>query len=199
MRTTPTRARRLVTAVAGAALVTGCGGAAQPSPAEVSRTTASPAPFNQQNVRAELEAAAAAAGAPAGLTQLGSGASPGPGATGKERKLNALTARLSPCTVSWSHKPVDASSSTSGPDRSRQQLDAVLSDLVAHGWKKAGSAEEKSLGDDGTYFLATYKKRGWTLHARHTTLATWSRSTALATEDVCFDRLTDDEAALLKN
>ncbi|MFC5216694.1 hypothetical protein [Streptomyces coerulescens] len=49
MRTTPTRARRLVTAVAGAALVTGCGGAAHPSPAEVSRTTASPAPFNQQN------------------------------------------------------------------------------------------------------------------------------------------------------
>lgn len=70
---------------------------------------------------------------------------------------------------------------------------------MARGWKKSGAAEEVPVGDSGTYFMATYKKRGWTLNARHSTLPTWSYSTAMATEDACFGRLTDEETALLED
>ncbi|WAZ19234.1 hypothetical protein STRCI_000269 [Streptomyces cinnabarinus] len=188
MRTTVARARLLVTA-AGLALVVGCGGAEPSTPA-----AASPAPFDQRAVRADLEAAVAVAGLPEGRTKVEAGESPGPGATNKERKLAALTARLSPCTVSWFHHQTGASDQ----DRMRGNLDVALSDLVARGWKKTGADDEVPLGDDGTHFMATYKKRGWTLHARHSTLATWSDSSAVATEDTCFDRLTDEETALLE-
>ncbi|MFE6176222.1 hypothetical protein [Streptomyces sp. NPDC056464] len=135
-----------MTAVAGAALVTGCGGAALSAPAEVSSTTASPTPGGRQDVRADLEAAAEAAGVPTGLADLGSGASPRPGGTEKDRKLAALTARLSPWVVSWSHDGADSSSSSSGPDQSRQPLPVVLSELVARGWKMSGAAKEVPVG-----------------------------------------------------
>ncbi|MFJ2006832.1 hypothetical protein [Streptomyces chartreusis] len=199
MRTTRTGARWLVTAVAGAALSAGCGSTAPSTPTAGSSTTASPAPFGQQDVQADLEAAAAAAGAPEGLTELGSDPAPEPGETEKERKLAALIARLSPCTVSWTHDRPDSASSASKSDPSRKQLDALLSNLAARGWKKSGAAKEVPVGDHGTYFTATYKKQGWTLYARHNTLSTWSQSTATVTEDACFDRLTDEEAALLED
>ncbi|MFF4053235.1 hypothetical protein ACFYZ5_42100 [Streptomyces chartreusis] len=199
MRTTRTKARWLVTAVAGAALGAGCGSTAPSTPTAVSSTTASPAPFGRQNVQADLEAAAAAAGAPEGLTELGSDPAPEPGETEKERKLAALIALLSPCTVSWTHDGADSASSASKSDPSRKQLDALLSNLAARGWKKSGAAKEVPVGDHGTYFTATYKKQGWTLYARHNTLSTWSQSTATVTEDACFDRLTDEEAALLED
>ncbi|MFE7445931.1 hypothetical protein ACFU7X_36415 [Streptomyces chartreusis] len=205
MRTTRTKARWLVTAVAGAALSAGCGSTAPSAPTApstptaASSTTASPAPFGQQDVQADLEAAAAAAGAPEGLTELGSDPSPEPGETEKERKLAALIARLSPCTVSWKHDGADATSSGSKPAPSRKQLDVLLSNLAARGWKKSGAAKEVPVGDHGTYFTATYKKQGWTLYARHNTLSAWSQSTATVTEDSCFDRLTDEEAALLED
>ncbi|MGW4754994.1 hypothetical protein [Streptomyces chartreusis] len=197
MRTTRTRARWLVTAVAGAALSAGCGSTAPSTSAAVSSATASPAPFGRQDVQADLEVAAVAAGIPEGLTELGSVPSPEPGETEKERKLAELIARLSPCTVSWRHDGADATSSASKPDPSRKQLDVVLSNLAARGWKKSGAAKEVPVGDHGTYFMATYKKQGWTLNARHSTLSAWNQSTAMVTEDACFDRLTDEEAALL--
>ncbi|MEV8431299.1 hypothetical protein PGH47_00945 [Streptomyces sp. HUAS 31] len=205
MRTTRTKARWLATAVAGAALSAGCGSTAPSTPAAVSSATASPPPFGQQEVQAELEAAAVAAGIPEGLTELGSGPSPESGETEKERKLAALMARLSPCTVSWTHDGADAASSESeyeaesDPDQSRQQLDVLLSNLGTRGWKKSGAAKEMPVGDLGTYFMATYKKQGWTLNARHNTLSTWNQSTVMVTEDACFGRLTDEEAALLED
>ncbi|MFJ4369086.1 hypothetical protein ACIP4S_33865 [Streptomyces chartreusis] len=199
MRTTRTKAGWLVTAVAGAALSAGCGGTASSSPTAASSATASPAPFGQQDVQADLEAAAAAAGVPEGLTELGSDPSPESGEAEKERKLAALIARLSPCTVSWTHDRADSASSTSKPDPSRKQLDLFLSNLAAHGWRKSGTAKEVPVGDRGTYFMATYRKQGWTLNARHSTLSTWNQSTATVTEDACFDRLTDEEAALLQD
>lgn len=131
MRTARTKARWLVTAVAGATLSAGCGSTASSTPTAVSSATASPAPFRRQDVQAELEAAAVAAGIP--------------------------------------------------------------------DWKKSGAAKEVPVGDRGTYFMATYKKQGWTLYARHSTLSTWNQSTATVTEDACFDRLTDEEAALLEH
>ncbi|MGW6795346.1 hypothetical protein [Streptomyces chartreusis] len=199
MHTTRTKAGWLVIAVAGAALSAGCGGTASSTPTAASSATASPAPFGQRDVQADLEAAAAAAGVPEGLTELGSDPSPEPGETEKERKLAALIARLSPCTVSWTHDRADSASSTSKPDPSRKQLDLVLSNLAAHDWRKSGTAKEVPVGDRGTYFMATYKKQGWTLNARHSTLSTWNQSTATVTEDACFDRLTDEEAALLED
>ncbi|QKZ24062.1 hypothetical protein [Streptomyces chartreusis] len=199
MRTTRTKASWLVTAVAGAALSAGCGGTASSTPTAASSATASPAPFGQRDVQADLEAAAAAAGVPEGLTELGSDPSPEPGETEKERKLAALIARLSPCTVSWTHDRADSASSASKPDPSRKQLELVLSNLAARGWKKSGAAKEVPVGDHGKYFMATYKKQGWTLYARHNTLSPWSQSSATVTEDACFDRLTDEEAALLED
>ncbi|MGI5405500.1 hypothetical protein ACQEV9_01795 [Streptomyces chartreusis] len=199
MRTTRTKARWLVTAVAGAALSAGCGGTASSTPTAVPSATASPAPFGQQDVQADLEAAAVAAGIPEGLTELGSDPSPEPGETEKERKLAALIARLSPCTVSWTHDRADSASSASKLDPSRKQLELVLSNLAARGWKQSGAAEEVPVGDRGKYFMATYKKQGWTLYARHNTLSTWSQSSATVTEDACFDRLTDEETALLED
>ncbi|MFC8247335.1 hypothetical protein [Streptomyces chartreusis] len=205
MRTTGTKARWLVAAVVGAALSSGCGSTAPSTPAAVSSDTASPAPFGRQDVQADLEAAAVTAGIPEGLTELGSDPSPEPGEAEKEGKLAALIARLSPCTVTWTHDGADAASpeskseSESDPDQPRQQLDALLSNLAARGWKKSGAAKEVPVGDRGTYFMATYKKQGWTLNARHSTLSTWNQSTAMVTEDACFDRLTDEEAALLED
>ncbi|MFF8352779.1 hypothetical protein ACF063_04945 [Streptomyces chartreusis] len=199
MRTTRTKASWLVTAVAGAALSAGCGGTVSSTPTAASSATASPGPFGQRDVQADLEAAAAAAGAPEGLTELGPDPSPGPGETEKERKLAALIARLSPCTVSWTHDRADSASSESKPDPSRKRLELVLSNLAARGWKKSGAAKEVPVGDHGTYFTATYKKQGWTLYARHNTLSTWSQSSATVTEDACFDRLTDEETALLED
>ncbi|MGW4167533.1 hypothetical protein ACWEGX_11430 [Streptomyces chartreusis] len=199
MRTTRTKARWLVTAAAGAALSAGCGSTAPSTPAAVSSATASSAPFGQQEMQAELEAAALAAGIPEGLTELGSDPAPESGETEKERKLAALIARLSPCTVSWTHDGADTASpeSESESDPSRQQLDTLLSNLATRGWKKSGAAKEMPVGDHGTYFMATYRKQGWTLYARHNTLSTWNQSTAMATEDACFGRLTDEEATLL--
>ncbi|WP_327719474.1 hypothetical protein OG381_31865 [Streptomyces sp. NBC_00490] len=56
---------------------------------------------------------------------------------------------------------------------------------------------EAPLTENGTYFMAGYKKQGWTLHARHSSLRTWSWSTVMVTEDVCFGRVTEEEQALL--
>ncbi|WP_328876293.1 hypothetical protein OHT76_43025 [Streptomyces sp. NBC_00287] len=197
MRTTVARARRLVTAVVGAVLVAGCGSGKPSAQTEASPASASTAPFGQQRVRADLEAAAAAARLPEGLTELGGGESPTQGSTQKERKRATLTARLSPCMVHWSHGPADASPGKSDPAQMRRQLDLVLADLVASGWAKGDTDDEVPLGNDGTSFMATYKKRGWTLHARHYALSAWRHSTAMATKDACFAQVTDEEAALL--
>ncbi|SEB65295.1 hypothetical protein [Streptomyces sp. PAN_FS17] len=67
------------------------------------------------------------------------------------------------------------SESESNPGQPRQQLDILLSNLAARGWKKSGAVKEVPVGDRGTYFMATYKKQGWTLNARHSTLSAWNQ------------------------
>lgn len=188
MSTTSTWAGRATAAVAAAALVAGCGGGGAPSAASSSIPSPS-ASFGREAVRADLEAAVVAAGLPQGRTEAGypgAGRSAGPTATEKERKVAALAARLSPCVVSWS----DANAP-------RRTLDDVLSGLGKRDWERAGPAEEKKVGGGGTYFLAMYKKRGWTLHARHSALRSWSQTTVMVTEDTCFDRVTDEELAMI--
>jgi hypothetical protein len=199
-RTTVTKARWTAGAVAGAVLAVGCGGGGVASSSPPA-ATASPS-FGQQAVRGDLDAAIADAGLPAGRTAAGvsspDGRSAGPGTTEKERKLLALGARLSPCTVSWtSAGPSDSPAEAADPAETRHRLDVVLTGLAARGWKRTGPSEEVPAGEGGTYFTAVYKKRGWTLHARHNSLGTWSQSAATVTQDACFARLTDEERALM--
>ncbi|MGW7205434.1 hypothetical protein [Streptomyces sp. NPDC054837] len=203
MRTTGIRAARTVAAAAVAVLVTGCGGDGVPSTATA---VTSPASFGQEEVRGDLEAAVAAAGLPEGKTEVGysrSGRTAGPATTAAERKSAALITRLSPCVVSWSTEdtglstPATPTTPTTEPADPRRQLDVVLADLEKRDWKKSAPSTEAPLTENGTYFMAGYKKQGWTLHARHSSLRTWSRSTVMVTEDDCFSRVTEEELALL--
>lgn len=194
MSTTSTWAGRATAAVAATALLAGCGGGGAPS--------AAPSPsasFGREAVRADLEAAVVAAGLSQGRTEAGypgAGRSAGPTATEKERKVAALAARLSPCVVSWSDEGM-AGESGADVNAPRRTLDDVLSGLGKRDWERAGPAEEKKVGGGGTYFLAMYKKRGWTLHARYSAMQAWSQTSVMATEDACFDRVTDEELAMI--
>lgn len=203
MRTSAIRAARTVAAAAVAVVVTGCGGDGVPS--TVTAAT-SPASFGQEEVRGDLEAAVAAAGLPEGKTEAGysrSGRTAGSATTAEERKLAALITRLSPCVVSWSTEgtgfstPATPATPTAEPADPRRQLDVVLADLEKRDWKQSAPTTEAPLTENGTYFMAGYKKQGWTLHARHSGLRTWSRSTVMVTEDDCFSRVTEEEQDLL--
>lgn len=174
-----------VLVAAGAVLVAGCGSEAAPT---ASTAITSPAPFRQETVRADLEAALDAAGLPGGETEMGypePGPSFGSGSAADRKKLVALVARVSPCVVSWK-----------SDDTGR--LNKVLAGLEARGWEKSGPSEEVPMGENGTYYMATYEKHGWTLHARHTDVNTIDRSNVMATEDDCFAQVTDEEMALVE-
>ncbi|MEU9911236.1 hypothetical protein [Streptomyces sp. NPDC051001] len=197
MRTTAIRTARTVAAAAVAVVVTGCGGDGVPSTATAAT---SPASFGQEEVRGDLEAAVAGAGLPEGKTEAGysqSGRAASPATTAEERKLAALITRLSPCVVSWSTEDSGFSTPTTEPADPRRQLDVVLAGREKRAWKKSAPATEAPLTGNGAYFMAGYKKQGWTLHARHSSLRTWSRSTVMVTEDDCFSRVTEEEQALL--
>ncbi|SNX64135.1 hypothetical protein SAMN06272735_5950 [Streptomyces sp. TLI_55] len=189
MRTTTAgRAVRTAAVAAGAVLVTGCGSETSPS-AEASTAATSPAAFGQKTVRADLDAALEAAGLPEGETEMGypgAGHPAGQRSAAERRKLAALAERLSPCVVSWkSTEP-------------RRQLDLVLSGLEARGWKKGEPYTEAPMTGSSTYFLATYKKQGWTLGVRHISTETQDRSKVMATEDTCFAQVTDEELDLVE-
>ncbi|NNN32537.1 hypothetical protein HLK59_19655 [Streptomyces sp. S3(2020)] len=201
MRTTVTRAGRASAALAGVLFAAGCGGAEAPSASATSASAASsPASFGQEAVRADVEKAVAAAGLPKGGTEAGypdgGGLSAGAATAEERRKVAALIARLSPCVVLWSPDG-KASFSTNDPAGARRTFDAVLSGLEARDWGRAQPFTEAPVGDDGTHVVATYEKRGWTLHARHSDLGSRSLTSVMATEDDCFNRVTDEERALL--
>lgn len=205
MRTTVIRAGRIVAAVAGVLLGTGCGSDVAPSAEPKASSTA---PFGQKTVQADLDAALAAAGLPEGQTEVGypetGRRSAGAATAEEEQKLAALAARLSTCVVSWASDDTEFSSpATDSTDSTestelRRQLDVVLSDLETRDWERAEPSTEVPVAENGTYFMATYKKQGWTLHARHSSLQTWSQSTVMATEDDCFSGVTDEELALVE-
>ncbi|MER6323719.1 hypothetical protein [Streptomyces coelicoflavus] len=165
MRTTVGRARRAA-AAAGLILVTGCS----------ADTGHAPAPFDQKAVQTDLNEAIAAAGLPEGETTKGF---PAPS------RSSELAAELAPCVVSWS------ASGYPSPD-ARKDFNALLTVLGARGWREAQPSEEVPLAEGGSYVLATYKKQGWILNARHSSARNLTRSTALATDESCFDELTDD-------
>ncbi|MFF4274904.1 hypothetical protein [Streptomyces sp. NPDC001536] len=197
MRTTVTRTGWMAAAATGAFLVAGCGGTEGPS----ASTASSPASFGQEGVRGDVAAAVRAAGLPEGKIEVGydrTGRSASAATAADERKLAALITRISPCVVSWSSKDTGPTTPTTGPTEPRRQLDVVLSGLEKRDWETSAPATEAPVADNGTYFMATYKKQGWTLHARHTSLGAWSRSTVMATEDTCFRGITDEELALVE-
>lgn len=197
MRTTVTRAGWTAASATAAFLVAGCGGDVAPS---VATAVTSPASFGQEGVRGDVAAAVRAAGLPEGKIEVGydqTGRSASPATAADERRQAALITRLSPCVVSWSSKDMGSTTPTTGPTEPRRQLDAVLSGFEKRDWETSAPATETPVADNGTYFMATYKKQGWTLHARHTSLGAWSQSTVMATEDDCFSRVTDEELAMV--
>ncbi|WP_143659746.1 hypothetical protein [Streptomyces pharetrae] len=157
------------------------------------------APFGQDTVRQEMDAAVVAAGLPEGETEAGFPKprhSAGAATPEKEQKVAALAARLSPCVVTWSSDDATGASEAAAA-KARRQFDAMLADLGAHGWKEMTPTEDVSLENGGIYVIATYKKQGWTLNARHSSMPPWVESTAMATKESCFDRLTDEETAFM--
>jgi hypothetical protein len=168
-------------AFAGLVLVAGCGDAVE-RPAGSAAVPSTQAPFGQDTVRQEMDAAVVAAGLPEGETEAGF---PKPrhsavaAATEKAQKVAALAARLSPCVVIWSSNDATGASEAAAA-RARRQFDAVLADLGARGWKETMPAKEVSLQNDGIYVTATYKKQDWILNARHSSTPPWVESTAMA-------------------
>ncbi|MER5395254.1 hypothetical protein [Streptomyces sp. NPDC002599] len=212
MRTDTINAGRTAAVAVGAILATGCGAGAEPADPVAATAPAAPAassssssssasvPFGQKAVRTDLRAAVAAAGLTGGKVVAGLGVPQRPQTradTGKGRKAAALATRLTPCVVSY--RSPDAADPANTPADARRQLKIVLSGLVARGWKESTPPQEEPVGDNGTYFMASYAKKGWHLYARHVAAPSLDRMTVMATEETCFGRLTDEERALIED
>ncbi|WP_371100356.1 hypothetical protein [Streptomyces sp. PU_AKi4] len=205
MQTSTISAGRTIAAAVGAILVTGCGTDAGPSAPATASAPASPSaavPFGQGAVLKDLRAAVTAAGLAGSKVEAGFGVSHEPpvrAATEKERKVAALAVRLAPCVVVWTPTEKRYSSPDAvDPASTRRQLDAVLSGLAARGWKEASPPKEAPVENIGAYFMASYKKGGWFINARHIEASALDRVTVMATKEACFDRLTDKERALIE-
>ncbi|WP_143642233.1 hypothetical protein [Streptomyces viridochromogenes] len=152
-------------------------------------------------MRLEMEAAVVAAGLPEEQAEAGFPKprhSAGAAATERERKVAALAARLSPCVVTWSSDDATGASEATAA-KARRQFSAMLADLGAHGWKETTPTEDVPTENGGVYVMATYKKRGWILNARHSSMHPWVESTVMATKESCFDSLTDEETGILED
>ncbi|MFJ3867674.1 hypothetical protein [Streptomyces nigra] len=148
-----------------------------------------------------MDAAVVAAGLPGGVTEAGFPKprhSAGAAATEKEKKVAALAARLSPCVVTWSSDDATGASEATAA-RAHRQFAAILAGLGAHGWKETTPTEDVPTENGGVYVMATFKKRGWILNARHSSMHRWVESTAMATKESCFDILTDEETGILED
>lgn len=205
MQTSTISAGRTAAIVVGAILVTGCGAEAGPSGPVTASAPASPSaavPFGQGGVLKDLRAAVTAAGLAGSKVEAGFGVPHGRpvrSATEKERKAAALAARLAPCVVVWTPAEKKYSSpDAADPAGTRRQLDVVLSGLAARGWEEAAQPKEAPVDNIGAYFMASYRKEGWFINARHIEASALDQVTVMATEEACFDRLTDEERALVE-
>lgn len=150
------RAAGWTAAVAGLVLVAGCGDAVE-HPARSAAVPSTQAPFGQDTVRQEMDAAVVAAGLPEGETESGFPKprhSAGAAATEKEQKVAALAARLSPCVVTWSSDDATGASEATAA-RARRQFAAMLANLGAHGWKETTPTEDVPTENGGVYVIAT--------------------------------------------
>ncbi|MFF8975159.1 hypothetical protein [Streptomyces sp. NPDC014995] len=112
--------------------------------------------------------------------------------------MTVLAARLSPCVVTWSSDDATGASGEAAA-KARRQFDTILADLGAHGWKGTTPTEEVSMQNGGIQVITTYQNQGWILNARHGSMRPWVESSAMATKESCFDRLTDEEMGLLED
>ncbi|WP_354638869.1 hypothetical protein [Kitasatospora camelliae] len=218
--TTVVRSRWAVAALVGAALTAGCGTgpadsrpAAAPTSAVASSAPAvassAPAPsaaapsvpeaggFGRVAAQADLDAAVVAAGltgpAVAGLPERSTDAP----ATERERARREVADRMAACAVAWSSADGPAGGGSAAEGRTR--FDAVLVGLAARGWAQDRPVEQESVGGSGSMTMATYKKQGWTLLARHHDLRGLRPTVFAATEDTCTSRFSDEELALLED
>ncbi|MFD8079821.1 hypothetical protein ACFV3E_45365 [Streptomyces sp. NPDC059718] len=203
MRTSTISTGRTVAVSIAAILATGCGeGAPTAASAPTSPSSPETVPFGQKAVLQDLREAVEAADLTVSTVEAGLGVPQENlvrADTDKERKAAALATRLTPCAVFWSPPQEHFSPDDAGPADTRQQLGVVLSALAQRGWKETRPSEEAPLGDDGTYFMASYKKEGWFLNARHAHASALDHVTVVATQEACFDRLTDEEKALVED
>ncbi|MGC4981344.1 hypothetical protein ACLQ18_11980 [Streptomyces sp. DT193] len=205
MRTNTINAARTAAVAVGAILATGCGAGAEPADpvaatAPASSSSSASVPFGQKAVRTDLQAAVEAAGLTGGKVVAGLGVPQQPQTrtdTEKGRKAAVLATRLTPCVVSY--RSPDAADPADTPAGTRRQLKVMLSGLAARGWKESTPPQEAPVGDDGTYFMASYAKKGWHLYARHVAAPVIDQMTVMATEEACFGRLTDEERALIED
>ncbi|MFF4872452.1 hypothetical protein ACIPQA_12135 [Streptomyces sp. NPDC090109] len=178
--------RTMAAVVVGAVLVTGCGGGSEGG-------AKGPAAFGREAARADLDAAGEAAGLPGEAKPESpepEDPSDGP-ATEEERKRKDVADRMAACSTAWSARDPK-------PAEAERQFRDVLAALAERGWKEHKPVERVTLDKDGFVLTAQYKKRGWTLFARHTDADVFRMTTITATEDACAARFTDAELELLE-
>ncbi|MGW0606583.1 hypothetical protein [Streptomyces sp. NPDC002640] len=209
MRNKRAGAGRTAVAVVAAGLLAGCGTSAAGTSAagtsaEVPAETAS-ADAGSKAVLADVRAAVRSAGLPERgmtegfpereVTEALSELEPDSALDAEERrKVLALTRELSPCHVSWG----TTGTKGSAPAERREEFEAVLAGIEARGWEERRPVKDVEIGDDGTLHYAVHHKLGWTTYARHTEIRDWSATSVTATQDSCFDRLTDEEEDLVE-
>ncbi|MBC9719029.1 hypothetical protein H9Y04_41540 [Streptomyces sp. TRM66268-LWL] len=198
------RRAAVVAAVAvGGVLVTGCGSgvgdrAGDGAGSGADRAAASPSAvrdFGKVAVQAELDAAVAAAGLP---ESVGTGKAGEWSTKGDDGRRQEVAERMAACTVAWSWSAGAASADTAEDGRMDRKLKVMAGDLAERGWREKRPFEEVPLGEDGSTAMAVYKKRGWTLFARHHDLGALRVATVTATEDACTAKFTDEELELLE-
>ncbi|MGW0928218.1 hypothetical protein [Streptomyces sp. NPDC002644] len=207
MRNKRAGAGRTAVAVAAAAgLLAGCGASsAESSSAETPAAETASADAGSKAVLADVRAAVRSAGLPERgmtegfpereVTEALSELEPDSALDAEERrKVMALTRELSPCHVSW----VTTDPKGSAPAERREEFEAVLAGIEARGWEERRPVKDVEIGDDGTLHHAVHHKLGWTTYARHTEIRDWSATSVTATQDSCFDRLTDEEEDLVE-
>jgi hypothetical protein len=200
MRNTRAGAGRTAVAVAAAGLLAGCGTS---SAGTASAETAS-ADAGSKAVLADVRAALKSAGLPERevtegfpereVTEALSELEPDSALDAEQRrKVMALTRELTSCHVSWVTGPT-----SKDPAERREEFEAVLAGIEARGWEERRPVKEVEVGDDGTLRDAVHHKLGWTTYAQHTENRDWVVTSVMATQDSCFDQLTDEEEDLLE-
>ncbi|WP_030215847.1 hypothetical protein [Streptomyces bikiniensis] len=178
--------RTMAAVAVGAVLVTGCGGGSEGG-------SKGPAVFGREAAQADLDAAGEAAGLPGGAKPESpepEGPSGGP-ATEEARKRKDVADRMAACSAVRAAGDLE-------PGEAERQFRGVLAALAERGWKEHRPVERTPVGEDGFVLTAQYKKRGWTLFARHTDADVFRMTAITATEDACAARFTDAELELLE-
>ncbi|GGR15149.1 hypothetical protein [Streptomyces roseolus] len=179
--------RRAVSAALTVVLALGAAGCGAPD-------AAASAASGREAVQTEIRTVVADAGLPESATTV-------PGETTRSASPSAspstdrerVARRMADCTAGWQYI---------GPavTGSRAAYDAALGALAGRGWVESGKRIEEKIDKRGGVMTgATFRKRGWTLAARHAAPETLKMDSVslVATEDVCMEGFTEEELDLL--